>query len=86
MSKQYETEVTLTINGSEQDVTVRAWVAYEAQPGGCWGGSIDGEIEALVDGEWVLLDLSPRELDRAEEALCDECSNDDRDQCVEWAS
>ena len=82
MSRLYETTVTLAVDGDERDVQIRAYVMYERQRGGSWGGSIDGDVEALVGGAWVSLDdlvLDVHDRERAEDALCEECSSDDRD-------
>jgi hypothetical protein len=84
-SKEYETKVTISICGDEQDVTVRAHVEYAPGFGGAWGGTLDGDIEALVGGAWVPLDeleLDEGDMERATEALEEACSHDDSD-CAE---
>ena len=82
MSRRYETEVTISINGDEQDVTVRAQVSYEIGFAGGWGGVVDGAIEAFVGGAWVDLDdlaLDDGDRERVDEALSSACSEDDSD-------
>jgi len=82
MSAEYTTKATLTIGGDEQDVSVRAHVAYEIGFAGCWSGSVDGTVEAFVGGAWVDLDdleLDAGDRELAENALCDACSEDDSD-------
>lgn len=89
MIRLYTITATLTVDGDEQDCPVRGYVDHGPQLGGGWGGVLDSEPEALVDGAWWPLDalaLDPRDRERVEEALCDEASNDDSSQCVERAS
>ena len=87
MSRQYAIEATLTVDGDEQDCPVRGHVDHGPVHGGGWGGVLDGEPEAFVDGAWWALDaleLAPRDRERIEEALCDEANDDDSSQCIEW--
>ncbi len=80
MSRRYQCEVTLTVDGDETDLTVRACVEYERGYGGSWGGVVDGDIEARIGGAWVPLDslaLDDGDDERADEALCEEAMNDD---------
>lgn len=79
-SKEYTAEVTLTIGGDEQNVTVRAHVAYEVVRHGGMGGELDGDIEAFIGGVWVDLDsleIDPGDFARTTEVLEDLCANDD---------
>ncbi len=76
MSTQYETVATLEIDGDERDVPVRANVALEmgAGIGGNCGAVIDGDMEAMVDGKWIDVDMIPldaRVRDRLEESFAD---------------
>ena len=85
MSRQYETELTVTIDGDEQDVTVRAHITFEEGFGGGWGAALDGDVEVLRDGKWVdLADLvSPKDAENAADALCELALSDDTDLCLD---
>jgi hypothetical protein len=87
ISRPYETEVTLTIDGDERDVTVRANVCIECNRGE-WSASVDGPIKvrlALVDGiapAWVDMDylvVDERDHELAGDALCELALTDDSD-------
>jgi hypothetical protein len=97
MSRTYETVATVTHDGDEMDVPVRALIGTGPLHGGGWGAVLDGDVEAFVDGEWWPLDsltLDAGDADRCEEALCDLANEDDSGQGPEadddgyerWAS
>ncbi len=82
--RTYTADVTLTIDGEEMDVKVRASVEYGSSSGygGCAGAEIDGDIEARIMGVWhdlESLQYAAGDDDRASEALCDACLSDDSD-------
>ena len=86
MSRAYETIATLTIDGVEQDVRVRAHVEVERGFAGCMEATIDGCIQAYVVLPpstvlaWVDVDyLENADVSHAEEALCDVALTDDTD-------
>lgn len=72
----YETTATLEIDGQERDYPVRARVVLEhgAGMGGSFGATIDGDIEACIDGAWVDVDMIPldaRMRERLEESFAE---------------
>ncbi len=70
----------------ERDVQVRASTFCERQMGGCFGASIDGDVEFYsVERGWVPLaeHVTDQELERIEEALCDAANEDDASECVD---
>ena len=84
MSRQYATKCTLTIDGVEADYPVRAHVLveYGLGMGGGIGAQLDGDVDALVDGEWVPVDeVAPGDLAQATESLEELALEDDSDEC-----
>lgn len=82
MSNHEQTTVTLTIAGDERDMEVRAYVSSERLYGGSYGATIDGDIEVLVHGEWIdidLVDVAKGDKALADEAICDQYN--DRSRC-----
>ena len=78
MSRLVERDVTITVDGDECDVPMRAWVSV-----GAIGASLDGRPEVLVDGEWEEMDREYADRysdDIIEQAVTEESdSYDDRD-------
>ena len=62
-----EATATVELGGDERDVQVRAYVERSRD-----GYRIDGDVEALIDGEWmVVMSASPLDLRIIDEAICD---------------
>ena len=85
MSREFCTDVTVTLNGDDVDVEARAHVLVEAGlgVGGSWGGQVDGDIEIRVGNDDFWLDaathLSPADLEAVEDALCELAMSDHRE-------
>lgn len=86
MSRRYVTTTTLTIGGQEADLDIRAHVEVEPSRSRGWTASIDGDIEAKVDGAWSVLDEGSSAHLAASEVLEELALEDDSSQCVEASS
>lgn len=88
MSRYTEALVTLTVDGDERDVHVRAFVLVEPGlgMGGSIGAALDGGIDVRTGNDWFPIDsvnVDAGDEGRATEALCDVALNDDSSECVD---
>lgn len=88
MSREFTTTVTVTLDGDEVDVRVRAHVLVEPGlgMGGSFGAELDGDAEfQVINPTWkdhdLWLDaeshLSEEDLEAIEDALCEVALTDD---------
>lgn len=78
MSRRVATDVTVTIDDVEQDVSVRAHVEVSSRG----FASIDGEPQVWIDEAWKPIDsvnISDADREHIEESICDEAFRDDGD-------
>ena len=82
MSRYTEAMVTVSVDGDEKDVAVRAFVhcAYGVGMGGSFGAELDGGIDVWIGhDEWCPIDsvnLGEGDEERITEALCERALDD----------
>ena len=76
-------EATITLEGDEVTVPVRAYVEHHKGPGH-YGYRLDGDAEACLDGEWLAVDdlsLDEWDVEHVTTAILDAAEADDSARC-----
>lgn len=73
-------ETTITLEGDEVDVRVRAYVEHHKGPGH-WGYRLDGDAEVFMGTDWYTpeeLDLDAEDVERVTDAILDAAETEER--------
>lgn len=87
MNRLFETETTISLDGGEQDVSIRCHVevGHGVAVGGGLGAVLDGDPEVFLDGKWLATDdaaLAEADRERIADALIACALEDDSDACA----